>query len=90
MQTKYLIVGSSHGGLNAADEIRVHDQEGLLTMVSMEECLPYSPTVLPYVVSGKAEEQDIYLRDEKFFEQNNITFVKGKKVVAIDTAVIAR
>jgi len=44
MQTKYLIIGSSHAGLNAVDEIRVYDEEGLITMISKEDCLPYSPT----------------------------------------------
>ena len=62
MQTKYLIIGSSHAGLNAADEIRVHDQKGTLTMISMENCLPYSPTILPYIVEGKVEEKNIYLQ----------------------------
>ena len=69
MQTKYLIIGSSHAGLSAAQEIRVHDQKGTLTMISMENCLPYSPTILPYLLEGKVEEKDIYLRDEKYFKE---------------------
>lgn len=85
MQTKYLIIGSSHAGLSAADEIRVHDQDGTLTMISMEDCLPYSPTILPYIVEGKVEEKDIYLRDEKYFADNKITFLRGKKAVKVDT-----
>ena len=85
MQTKYLIIGSSHAGLTAVDEIRMHDEQGPITMITMEECLPYSPTVLPYIVSGKVEEQDIYLRDKKYFEEKNITFLKEKKAVADDT-----
>jgi phenylglyoxylate dehydrogenase epsilon subunit len=85
MHTKYLIIGSSHAGLSAADEIRVHDQDGTLTMISMEDCLPYSPTILPYIVEGKVEEKDIYLRDEKYFQDNKIDFLRGKKVVNVDT-----
>lgn len=85
MQTKYLIIGSSHAGLSAADEIRVHDQKGTLTMITMENCLPYSPTILPYIVEGKVEEKNIYLRDEKYFKDNKITFLRGKKAVKINT-----
>lgn len=85
MHTKYLIIGSSHAGLNAADEIRVHDEEEPLTMISMENYLPYSPTVLPYIVSGKTEEQTIYLRDENYFQEKKITFLKGKKAIGVDT-----
>jgi len=84
MQTKYLIIGSSHAGLTAAEEIRVHDAEGSLTMLTMEDCLPYSPTILPYIIEGKVEEKLIYLRDEKYFQEKNINFLKGKKVVNID------
>jgi phenylglyoxylate dehydrogenase epsilon subunit len=86
MQTKYLIIGSSHAGLNAADEIRTHDQQSPLTMISMENYLPYSPTILPYIVSGKTEEQNIYLRDESFFQENQITFLPGKKAIGINTS----
>ena len=85
MQTKYLIIGSSHAGLSAADEIRVQDQKGTLTMISMENCLPYSPTILPYIVEGKVKEKDIYLRDEKYFKDNKINFLRGKKVVQVST-----
>ena len=85
MQTKYLIIGSSHAGLSAADEIRVQDQKGTLTMISMENCLPYSPTILPYIVEGKVEEKDIYLRDEKYFKDNKINYLRGKKVIQVST-----
>ena len=85
MQTKYLIIGSSHAGLSAADEIRVHDQKGTLTMISMENCLPYSPTILPYIVEGKVEEKNIYLRDEKYFKDNKINYLRGKKVIQVST-----
>ncbi len=83
--TKYLIVGSSHAGLQAAEEIRTHDQEGPVTMVTMEDCLPYSPTVLPYIVSGKVEENLIYLRDEKYFQDNKIEYLTKKKLVGLNT-----
>ncbi len=84
METKYLIIGSSHAGLSAADEIRINDPDGGLTMVSMEDCLPYSPTVLPYIVSGKVDADEIRLRDEQYFADEKISFLKGKKVVKID------
>ncbi len=54
-------------------------------MISMENCLPYSPTILPYIVEGKVKEKDIYLRDEKYFKDNKINFVRGKKVVQVST-----
>lgn len=73
-QTKYLIVGSSHAALEAINAIRMHDGEGTLTVATRDAHLPYSPTVLPYVVSGKSARERVYLRDEAFFERNAVNF----------------
>jgi phenylglyoxylate dehydrogenase epsilon subunit len=83
LETKYLIIGSSHAGLAAADEIRVNDDAGSLAMVTMEDLLPYSPTVLPYIISGKVSAPQIYLRDEEFFKTQKIHFIKGKAVISV-------
>ena len=86
VQTKYLIVGSSHAGLSAADEIRLHDGNGPITMVTMEDCLPYSPTILPYIVAGRVTPQSMRLRDSAYFASHQISFVQGRAVVAVDAA----
>lgn len=83
-KTKYLIIGSSHAGLSAAEEIRVNDLEGSLAMVTMEDTLPYSPTVLPYVVSGTVSADQIGLRDEAYFEKNRIHFIRGKAATLVE------
>jgi phenylglyoxylate dehydrogenase epsilon subunit len=84
LKTEYLIIGSSHAGLAAADEIRVNDDAGSLAMVTMEDLLPYSPTVLPYIISGKVSAPQIYLRDAEYFRTQRIDFVKGKAVTRVD------
>ena len=81
--SKYLIVGSSHAGLSALDAIRVHDQEGSMTVVTREPCLPYSPTILPYLLSGRREPAGIHLRNEEAFRELNAVFKPGAKVVAV-------
>ena len=52
--TDYLIAGSSHAALEAINAIRMHDGEGSITVVTRDPHRPYSPTVLPYVVSGRS------------------------------------
>ena len=84
VKTKYLIIGSSHAGLSAAEEIRVHDHQGSLVMVTMENTLPYSPTVLPYIVSGRVTADQVVLRDEKDFREKKIRFLKEKNVTSVD------
>lgn len=72
--TKYLIAGSSHAALEAINAIRMHDQDGSVTVVTRDAHLPYSPTVLPYVVSGKSAPERIFLRDDDFFARNKVAY----------------
>ncbi|MFA7280310.1 MAG: FAD/NAD(P)-binding oxidoreductase, partial [Sterolibacterium sp.] len=58
----YLVVGASHAGLEAVRAIRAHDATGSIAMLNRDPVLPYSPTVLPYVVSGRSKEDRVALR----------------------------
>ncbi len=82
-QTQYLIVGASHAALAALQSIRMHDETGTVTVVSKDDALPYSPTVLPYVVSGRSDPQRIFLRNEDYFSKHQVTYLKGAAVTAI-------
>ena len=55
--THYLIVGASHAALSALHAIRLHDAEQEVTLLTRDDSLPYSPTVLPYVVSGRSDPE---------------------------------
>lgn len=57
--TDYLIAGSSHAALEAINAIRMHDGEGAITVVTRDPHRPYSPTVLPYVVSGRSTPERV-------------------------------
>jgi thioredoxin reductase len=82
-QTKYLVVGSSHAALEAVTAIRMHDSEGSLTLLTRDPHLPYSPTVLPYVVSGRSAPDGIFLRDEKFFADHRVQLKRGTALKAL-------
>jgi phenylglyoxylate dehydrogenase epsilon subunit len=82
--TKYLIIGSSHAGLSALDAIRLQDKAGSLTLVTQESCLPYSPTILPYVLSGQAQPGKVFLREQQSLDGLSVVFKPGTKVVAVD------
>ena len=84
-QTKYLIIGSSHAGLSALTAIRMVDEEGSITLVTREKTLPYSPTVLPYVLSGQANPERVFLRDQAYFDENKVNFLNGAAVVSLDS-----
>jgi len=84
-KTKYLIIGCSHAGLSAMEAIRMRDEKGPITIVSREKTLPYSPTVLPYVLSGMADPDQIFLRNEEYFKKKKTIFLKGSPVVSVDS-----
>ncbi|QTQ32217.1 Phenylglyoxylate:acceptor oxidoreductase [Aromatoleum bremense] len=82
--TQYLVVGSSHAALEAISAIRMHDATGTLTVVTRDAHLPYSPTVLPYVVSGKSAPERVFLRDDDFFARNAVSYRPGAGLAALD------
>ena len=86
MQSKYLIIGSSHAALEAATAIRLIDPDGALTLVTRDARLPYSPTILPYVVSGRSQPDAVTLRDAEYFRANALAFVPDATVVKVDPA----
>ena len=79
-QTQYLIVGASHAALAAVQAIRMHDQSGSMTVVSKDNALPYSPTVLPYVVSRRSDPKRVFLRDDAYFKDSNVDYLRGAAV----------
>jgi phenylglyoxylate dehydrogenase epsilon subunit len=81
--TKYLIVGSSHAALEAVNAIRFHDAEGSLTLATRDGQLPYSPTLLPYVVSGRSDPGRVFLRDENFFAEQRVDFRRNHALSAL-------
>jgi phenylglyoxylate dehydrogenase epsilon subunit len=85
-QTQYLIVGASHAALSALHAIRLHDAQGDITVVTKDERLPISPTVLPYVVSGRSDPARVHLRDTEYFERLKVDYRRGQAVSAVDTA----
>ena len=58
------------------------DKESSLTLVTQEECLPYSPTILPYLLSGQLDPDKIFLRSEESLRQS-ASFKRGARVVAV-------
>lgn len=86
---KYLIVGASHAGREALAAIRMSDPEGRLVMLSGEKHLPYSPTVLPYVVSGRSAPDRVALARTEWFADNRAELVLGARVAGIDAAARA-
>ena len=57
-----------------------------VTLLTRDARLPYSPTILPYVVSGRSQPDNVVLRNAAWFRDNAVAFVPGATVVAVDPA----
>ena len=84
-EKRYVIVGSGPAGINAAEGLRLRDTLSKIVLIGQEPTLPYSPTVLPYFVSGKIKEKDIFLSKEEDFKKRNIDLIRGNGVVSVSS-----
>ena len=83
-ELKYLILGGGVAALEAARAIRERDKTGYITMISSEDHLPYNRPMLTKALLSDFSEDQMAVEPETWFEENNITFVRGTKVEAID------
>lgn len=86
MEFKYLIIGGGVAGTTAANTIRQNDQDGSIAIVSDEPHYLYSRIMLskPNFFLGKIPFEQIWLKDESWYEQNKIEFIGGKRAVKLD------
>jgi len=80
MQTRYLIIGNSAGGIGAAEAICQVDKEGALAIISEEPYPAYSRPLISKYLAGERTLEGILFRPLDFYDQNNIIFLPGKKV----------
>lgn len=82
---RYVIVGASAAGLAAAEAIRNTDKQGIITVLTEEEYMPYSRPSISYYLKGKVKESNMALRKPYFYREKKIDVVTGAKVTSIDT-----
>lgn len=82
---KYVIIGASAAGLATAESIRKNDKSGEITLITKEECLPYSRPSISYYLKGKVNQGDMLLRKQSYYKANNINVVTGVEAKEIDT-----
>jgi 3-phenylpropionate/trans-cinnamate dioxygenase ferredoxin reductase component len=80
-----LIVGSGHGGAQAAIALRQAGFSGSLAIVGEEPELPYErpPLSKEYFAGEKAFER-ILIRPERFWVERDVTMIQRQRVLSID------
>ena len=83
---KYVIIGNSAAGVNAAEAIREKDPSGKITIVSKEDCGVYSRCLLSYYIAGSINEEKLLYRYNDFYKKRKIDALLGLSVESINTS----
>ena len=81
---KYIIIGASAAGLACAEQIRKEDKDGIITVFTRENYLPYSRPSISYYLKGAVKESGMYLRKSSFYKENGIEIITGAEIESID------
>jgi NAD(P)H-nitrite reductase large subunit len=81
----YVIIGNSAAGIAAAREIRRHDSEERITIVSDESAFGYSRVLLPLYIAGKIRKKDMVIAPLSFYSSNKIRLLRQETVQSIDS-----
>ena len=81
----YVIVGGGLAGTSAIEGIRELDKKGSILLIAGEKHPPYDrPPLSKKLWFGKKKVEEIFLHDEKFYDQNGITVKTGTMVTSLD------
>ena len=80
-----VIVGSGHGGAQAAIALRQNGHEGSILMVSRDRNPPYErPPLSKEYLAGEKPFERIQIRPEQFWADKDITLRLGRNVNEVD------
>ncbi|WP_313004894.1 FAD-dependent oxidoreductase [Brevundimonas sp.] len=85
--TKVLIIGAGHAGGSAAALLRQYGFDGEIVLAGEEAAAPYQrPPLSKAWLKGEAGLEDLLLRPESFYTEQNIDLRTGVTATAIDAA----
>ncbi len=80
----YVIVGAGVAALRAVQSIRQRDSDGQIVVISAEDEQPYSRVLLPKVVSGQLQADQLGLREPGWWQEQGVELVLGDPAVRLD------
>lgn len=81
---KYVIIGASAAGVQAAEDLRNLDPEGDIRLISEESGPPYSRCLISRYADGRLTEDKLLFKTAHFAEDLGLRHDAGIRVVAID------
>ena len=80
---RYVVIGASAAGISGAKTLRELDKEAEIVLVSKDENV-YSRCILHHYISNHRDDDALNFTSKEFFEENNITWMKGLEVKALN------
>lgn len=84
-QTGLLIIGANQAGVQLATSLRATGFTEHITLLGEENHRPYQrPALSKEFLQGKIDKERLIFRSNEYWEDNNITLVKGVRIAQID------
>lgn len=83
---KYVIIGASAAGAQAAEDLRKLDPEGEIQIITEESGPPYSRCMISRFADGRLQENQLFFKTARFAEDRRIRYVSGVRVERINAA----
>ena len=80
---KYVVIGASAAGISGAKTLRELDKNSEIVLISKDENV-YSRCILHHYISSHRDVDALNFTGKEFFEENNITWMKGLEVKALN------
>lgn len=76
---RYVVIGDSAAGISGAKTLRELDKDAEIVLISKDENV-YSRCILHHYISNHRDVDALNFTSKNFFEENNITWMKGLEV----------
>ncbi|WP_196048776.1 NAD(P)/FAD-dependent oxidoreductase [Clostridium saudiense] len=80
---RYVVIGASAAGISGAKTLRELDKNAEIVLISKDENV-YSRCILHHYISSHRDIDALNFTGKEFFEENNITWMKGLEVKALN------
>lgn len=83
--TSITIIGASHAAAETIGSLRKFGWQGKIVLIGDEPVLPYQrPPLSKGYYKGEIEPEKLLIRQESFYEKNDVTLMLGRRVESID------
>ncbi len=82
---EYVIIGAGLAAASAIGGIREMDGSRPVLLIGAEKHPPYDrPPLSKKLWFGKKKVEEIFIKDRKYYEENGVTLLEGRKAVSVD------